>query len=37
MTLSIKARLQYVENSAKLIGFKEQKKYFIFLKPANLA
>jgi hypothetical protein len=34
---TIKPCLHYDENYAKLVGFKEQKKYFAFLKPTNLA
>jgi hypothetical protein len=32
-----KAHLHHDKNRAKLLRFKEQKKYFAFLKPANLA
>ncbi len=36
-TPSIKAHLLYGKNCAKLVGFKEHKKIFCTLKPANLA
>jgi hypothetical protein len=37
MSVPIKLCLQYGKNHAKLVGFKEQKEYFAFLKPVNLA
>ncbi len=33
----MKANLHYVENRAKLMRFKEQKKYLAILKHSNLA
>ncbi len=33
---SFKVHLHYGKNHVKLVGFKEQKKYWAFLKPANL-
>jgi hypothetical protein len=37
MTNSIKACSYYGKNWARLVGFKEQIKYFVFLKLTNLA
>jgi hypothetical protein len=37
LSLAIKAHLHQGENRAKLVGFKEQKKFFIFKTHANLA
>ncbi len=33
----LKVDLQYDDYFANLVGFKVQKKYFTFIKPANLA
>ncbi len=33
----IKAHIHYGSICAKLVGFKEQKKYFVILKPTKLA
>ncbi len=35
--MSLKALLHYGQNHDKLVGFKEHKKIFCPLKPANLA
>jgi len=32
----VKARLHYGENRSKLVGFKEKKKCFAFLKASSL-
>jgi hypothetical protein len=37
LTTSIKACLHNGKNHAKLVGFKEHKTYYVFLKPTSLA